>query len=80
MNLAYINARPDRTQTLIDYFRGLPGEFFMLKGLLCAGHALDTTPARQQLDNVYDSILIAERMDQIRAEDAKREGLPELST
>ena len=48
-----------RTATLIEKYKGLPGEFMMLKGLLCMSHIDD-----KALD-VLDGMMIAVRMDEI---------------
>jgi len=47
-----------RTLKVIEYFKGLPEEFSMLKGLLCYTYGL---PAGE--DSIFDNIMIAERMD-----------------
>lgn len=54
-------AKEKRTKTVIDGYRGLPGEFMMLKGLLCMSH-FDEHP---ELRDVFDGIMIAQRMDDI---------------
>jgi len=53
-------ARTERTQKLIEKYKGLPGEFMMLKGLLCMSHTNDKV-----LTNVLDGYLVAVRMDEI---------------
>jgi hypothetical protein len=52
------------TQEVIDYFRNLPGEFYMLKGLLCVEHAL-TEDAKKNIEGLFNRLMIAERMDEI---------------
>ena len=59
-----------RTQDVIDYFRGLPGEWGMLKGLLCMEHAL-TGEALHHVEGLFDRLMIAKRMDEIINEQAK---------
>lgn len=70
--------REQRTQIIIDGFRGLPDEFGMLKGLLCVDGVvsngardlgkdyLDQWAERNHFHNAYDSVLIAARMDELR--------------
>jgi hypothetical protein len=53
------------SQDVIEYFRGLPGEFYMLKGLLCAEHALKGD-ATSDIEGLFDRLMIAERMDEIQ--------------
>lgn len=71
-----------RSLDVIDYFRGAPGEFDMLKGLLILDSALEKGerarngyPAahamHKRVHALYDTQLIAERMDAINDE-AKR--------
>ncbi|WP_334042672.1 hypothetical protein [Burkholderia ambifaria] len=58
--------KTERTQALIDQFRGNPGEFYMLKGVVCAGFRFD-----DEVWGVYseliDLVLIAQRMEAITA-------------
>lgn len=65
-----------RTQAIIDGFRGLPGEWYMLKGLLVAPTAigrakearvdyLSGVAERKLLEDLFDNIMLAERMDEI---------------
>jgi hypothetical protein len=69
MSILRLTKRAERTKQLIDYFRGLPEEFGMLKGLLLAGHIMkDQDVVRYRY--FFDSIRIAERMDEI-TRDAK---------
>ncbi|HDR9283681.1 TPA: hypothetical protein QDB45_005295 [Burkholderia vietnamiensis] len=51
-----------RTNALIDAFRGLPDEFTMLKGVLCApnGWTLDDS---KRFNALIDTTSIAARMD-----------------
>jgi hypothetical protein len=62
-------ARRDRTQKLIDNFRGKPGEFYMLKGILCADHGFDSVadPAYKKINLMFDMVMIAARMDNINS-------------
>lgn len=55
-------SRIARTNALIDAFRGLPDEFTMLKGVLCApnGWTLDDS---KRFNALIDTRLIAARMD-----------------
>lgn len=58
--------KQQRTAQVIAKYRGLPGEFYMLKGLLCMDHAFDCTGADHRLINgVFDFVMIAQRMDQL---------------
>ncbi len=36
-----ILTREERTQAIIDGWRGLPGEFYMLKGLICMENTIE---------------------------------------
>lgn len=71
-----MNETQKRTQAIISRYTGLPGEFYMLKGLLCLEDALEQDAAnrggyhkgrlvREKVNKLYDSVMIAERMDQI---------------
>lgn len=51
--------RTKRTQAMIECFRGLPGEFYMLKGILVAQFAKE--PAKRN----YNCRMIAKRMDEV---------------
>ncbi|ALL68697.1 hypothetical protein K788_0000280 [Paraburkholderia caribensis MBA4] len=55
-----------RTQKVINHFRGLPGEFSMLKGLLCASHSMEGHD-EVRYRYFFDSSLIAARMEEINA-------------
>jgi hypothetical protein len=69
----------ERTRAIIDGWRGLPEEFGMLKGLLCAGIAIAAAARTMTKDrHVIDAeetiidqhlnrYMIAERMDELRA-------------
>jgi len=57
----------DRTKLLLANFKGNKDEFMMLKGILCAPHGLDPVGVRRFYD-LFDTIMIAERMDQINNE------------
>lgn len=50
--------KKERTVKVIEYFRERPGEFYMLKGLLCATHST-------QEKSIYDTMMIAVRMDEL---------------
>jgi hypothetical protein len=70
----------ERTQAIIDQWRGLPGEQMMLKGLLCVGIAIEAAAAKRTnvysaqraeaalIDQHIDRIMIAARMDEITKE------------
>ena len=70
----------ERTTAIIEGWRGLPGEFGMLKGLLCAGIAIGTAARAKTsdyaaihaeeaiIDQHIDRYRIAERIDQLMAE------------
>lgn len=57
-----MNAREKRTADVIDYYDGKPGEFLMLKGLLCLTHVDSCRPEAYAL---LDGIMIAKRMDEL---------------
>ena len=73
--------REERTTNILARFRNLPGEFYMLKGLLCLPAA--TCPPRdvvpdplgweerrkeeRRIDKLYDGMAIAKRMDEINS-------------
>lgn len=67
-----------RTQALIDYYRGRPGEFYMLKGLLCLDLPFsdDDVTARTLAHRLVDSMMIAARMDELEAADAEKRMAP----
>lgn len=55
-----------RTQCVIDTYRGLPGEFYMLKGLLCLDTVrIDGVDWRSRVNSMLDGLLIAARMDEL---------------
>lgn len=61
--------REDRTRKLLTQFRGLNDEFAMLKGVLCMAHGFDSFEADGRLvRSVFDTMLIAGRMDEINRE------------
>ncbi len=55
-----------RTQAIIETYRGLPGEFYMLKGLLCLDGAIGEY---KSVRRIFDTSAIAERMDEINRAD-----------
>lgn len=57
-----LHPRTIRTQMIIDSFKGLTNEWYMLKGVLMASHTLDSKQTRD-FDQIVDCMLIAERMD-----------------
>lgn len=67
--------KQERTQRLIEKFKGIPGEYDALKGVLLSGcltnvRASDTEffkwRAEEKLvESVFDSGLIARRMDEL---------------
>ncbi len=71
--------REERTNNILAKFRDLPGEFYMLKGLLCLPNAVcppdDTVlnplgwearrAEERRIDDLYDGMAIATRMDEI---------------
>ena len=59
--------RAIRTETLLSLFRGNNDEFTMLKGVLCASHGL-TGAANKRYAELFDSHLIAVRMDALNAD------------
>lgn len=73
--------REERTVNILNRFRNLPGEFYMLKGLLCLP-AATCPPADEEnrmgweerrneerfIGALYDGIAIAKRMDEINME------------
>lgn len=63
--------RLTRTQKIIETFRNLPGEYYMLKGLLCVESALrdeQDRATRKHIADAYDTHTIAKRMDEINRE------------
>jgi len=74
--------REERTANVIAKFRGLPGEFYMLKGLLCLEAAVcgdrDVVPQvygweqrreeERKISALLDGIAVARRMDEINAD------------
>lgn len=61
--------RTIRTETLLAKWKGLPGEFYMLKGLICMEHPFPhPSKERQMIDKLFDGILIARRMDDMNRE------------
>lgn len=64
----------ERTQVVIDAWRGLPGELMMLKGLMCIEHTLQSayenkgarfTEALAAADIGLDRMMVAARMDEL---------------
>lgn len=60
-----------RTNALIDAFRGLPDEFTMLKGVLCAPNAWALDDSKR-FNALIDTSLIAARMDALNNEARER--------
>jgi len=70
----------ERTRAIIEGWRGLPHEFGMLKGLLCAAIAIEAAARAKTndrraidaegtiLDQHLNRYMIAERMDQLHAD------------
>ena len=56
--------KTERTQQIIDYYRGLPDEFGMLKGLICATHAMTHADAGA-FRELIATAQIAARMDEL---------------
>jgi len=54
-------AKIARTKKLIEVYKGLPGEFMMLKGLLCMSHIDDKV-----LNDAIDGMTVALRMDEMQ--------------
>lgn len=65
--MARISAVQKRTQKILDYFRGMPDEFLLLKGLLIAQHPFNWAESKA-IRTAYDGGMIATRMDAINAE------------
>ena len=67
--------KAQRTQAIINQWKGLPGEFYMLKGLLClemavqqaapAGDYYGKKAQRDKVRELYDDMAIATRMDEL---------------
>lgn len=55
------------TERLLHLYRPLADEYGMLHGVLCASHALDRE-GQILFDQLFDSLTIARRMDEINAE------------
>ncbi len=69
-----MSATQQRTKRIIERYRNLPGEFYMLKGLLClsgaVGVGLPYAEANSEENKVYamfDLGMIARRMDELNA-------------
>lgn len=71
-----MNKKQQRTQDVIDHFRGLPGEFYMLKSLLVLPTGIENgeskrggywagVKVRKQVNALYDGLMIAKRMDEM---------------
>lgn len=56
-----------RTQQILDYFKGMPDEFLLLKGLLIAQHPFNWADGKA-IRTAYDGGMVATRMDAINAE------------
>lgn len=57
------------TRKIIDSFRGLPGEWYMLKGLLCADRSMEYNSLEYKAYNsVVNGVMIASRMDELNRE------------
>lgn len=68
------------TTKIIEYFKEAPREheFYMLKGLLIATHALEFgSPEHKELTSIINGIQIAARMDEIN-EEAKKKAMTEI--
>ena len=58
-----------RTRAILKRWKGLPGEFYMLKGLLCISAVFDAEHFEGEMVRaLFDSKMIAERMDEIQNE------------
>ncbi len=56
----------EATAQIIKSFRGLPGEFYMLKGLLCADRDMEYKgKAHKAFHSVINCSMVAQRMDEI---------------
>jgi hypothetical protein len=77
MNEQQAQARRERTDKIIDSFRGLKDEWGMLKGVLCADHTLEGED-RRTWDQLIDGVRVAERMDEIQNE-ARAKALAEFA-
>jgi len=64
------NLKSENTQNVINYFKGLPKEFHLLKGLLIASHNMNKSGKKNFYKSI-DTILIAERMDELNKEALK---------
>lgn len=66
--------REQRTKRIIERYRNLPGEFYMLKGLLCLSGAVgaglsygEANKEEKKIDALFDLSMIAKRMDEINS-------------
>lgn len=59
--------KTERTQSIIDNFRGNSDAFAMLKGVLYAPHKLDPV-GNKAYRELIDTLMIAMRMDELRAQ------------
>jgi hypothetical protein len=59
-----MKTQQQRTADLLASFQGLPGEFYMLKGVLCLPYSLDDSEQYEHYE-LYDRVMIARRMDEL---------------
>lgn len=63
--------RKQNTCNVIEYFKGVDNEFYLLKGLLIASHNMNEK-GKAHFDNAIDTLLIAGRMDALNKADIKK--------
>lgn len=74
-----MKTKEQRTADVLARYRNLPGEFYMLKGLLCLPAACGSSDSpgsnwkeardeERQIDDLFDLMAVARRMDEINAE------------
>lgn len=71
-----MKTKEQRTADVLARYRNLPGEFYMLKGLLClpaaCGEGCENWQAsreeERQIEDLFDGMALARRMDEINAE------------
>ncbi len=59
-----VQTREERTQALIDNYRGSKDEFAMLKGVLCATHKMNYAD-ELVFEGLLNGLMIAARMDEL---------------
>lgn len=61
----------ERTLKLLDYFKGMPGEYDALKGCLLIDTPVVNPDGKRPFGGLFERILLADRMDEINKEMCK---------